>query len=224
MTRTPFDVIGIGNAIVDIVSPVDDQTIERLGMTKGAMTLVDEKRSGYLRAYMQQCVQLCGGSAAIAALGARVGYIGKVRDDALGNAFRHDLAALGVHYPTGPEPAGPPTAHCLIFVTPDAQRTMNTYLGACTNLTSRDIHRDVIEASHILYLEGYLFDPPHAQEAFREAASMAHAGQTAGCPVPFRRLLCGTASGSLHPSSRASHRYSFRQRGRDKGSTRDRRD
>ncbi len=180
MTRTRFDVTGIGNAIVDIVSAVDDQTIGRLGMTKGAIMLVDENRSSYLRAYMQPCVQLCGGSAAstvagLAALGATVGYIGKVRDDALGDAFRHDLAVLGVHYVTGSELAGPPTAHCLIFVTPDAQRTMNTYLGACASLTSRDIDRDVIEASYILYLEGYLFDRPHAQDAFREAARLAHA-------------------------------------------------
>jgi sugar/nucleoside kinase (ribokinase family) len=179
VNRAALDVTGIGNAIVDIISSADDVTIARLQMSKATMTLINQERSEQLRELMGPRVQLSGGSAGntiagLASLGAKVGYIGKIRDDELGDAFRHDITSMGVRYPTPPAVDGPPTAHCLIFVTPDAQRTMNTYLGACVNLTVHDLDREMIEASRILYLEGYLFDPPNAQNAFRAAAEMAH--------------------------------------------------
>jgi sugar/nucleoside kinase (ribokinase family) len=180
VNRAALDVTGIGNAIVDIISSADDVTIARLQMSKATMTLINQERSEQLRELMGPRVQLSGGSAGntiagLASLGAKVGYIGKIRDDELGDAFRHDITSTGVRYPTPAAVDGPPTAHCLIFVTPDAQRTMNTYLGACINLTVHDLDREMIEASRILYLEGYLFDPPNAQNAFRAAADMAHA-------------------------------------------------
>ena len=180
MNRAALDATGIGNAIVDIISFADDATIARLEMSKATMTLINQERSEQLRELMGPCVQLSGGSAGntiagLASLGAKVGYIGKIRNDELGDAFRHDIMSMGVQYPTPPAVDGPPTAHCMICVTPDAQRTMNTYLGACVNLTVHDLDREMIEASKILYLEGYLFDPPNAQNAFRAAAEMAHA-------------------------------------------------
>jgi sugar/nucleoside kinase (ribokinase family) len=178
--RAALDVTGIGNPIVDIISSADDATIVRLQMSKATMALINQERSEQIRELMGPCVQLSGGSAGntiagLASLGAKVGYIGKIRADELGDAFRHDLMSMGVRYSTPPAVDGPPTAHCLIFVTPDAQRTMNTYLGACVNLTVHDLDREMIEASRILYLEGYLFDPPNAQNAFRSAADTAHA-------------------------------------------------
>jgi sugar/nucleoside kinase (ribokinase family) len=177
-----LDVTGIGNAIVDIISSADDATIVRLQMSKATMALINQERSEQLRGLMGPCVQLSGGSAGntiagLALLGAKVGYIGKIRDDELGDAFRQDIMSMGIQYPTPPAVDGPPTGHCMIFVTPDAQRTMNTYLGACVNLTVHDLDREMIEASAILYLEGYLFDPPNAQNAFRVAADMAHAAE-----------------------------------------------
>ncbi|WP_426440452.1 adenosine kinase [Bradyrhizobium genosp. P] len=180
MSKAALDVTGIGNAIVDIISHADDATIVRLQMSKATMALINLERSEQLRKLMGPSVQLSGGSAGntiagLASLGAKVGYIGKIRGDALGDAFRHDIISMGVQYPTPPALDGPPTAHCVIFVTPDAQRTMNTYLGACVNLTVHDLDREMIEAATIVYLEGYLFDLPNAQNAFRAAADMAHA-------------------------------------------------
>jgi len=174
------DVTGIGNAIVDVIYRTDDATVTRLGLPKAAMTLIDQEMSIELQKHMKACprIQLSGGSAAntiagLASLGAKVGYIGKVHDDWLGNVFRADMASLGVRYATRPATDGPATAHCLILVTPDAQRTMNTYLGACVCLKVKDLDLELIRSSSILYLEGYLFDPPNAQEAFRFAARTA---------------------------------------------------
>jgi sugar/nucleoside kinase (ribokinase family) len=180
VSRAALDVTGIGNAIVDIIFPTDDATIIRLDMSKAAMTLISLERSEQLRQLNRPRLQLSGGSAGntiagLASLGAKVGYIGKIGDDELGDVFRHDMTSMGVQYRTPPAIDGPPTAHCMIFVTQDAQRTMNTYLGACVNLTVQDLDREMIETSSILYLEGYLFDPPNAQDAFRAAAHMAHA-------------------------------------------------
>jgi sugar/nucleoside kinase (ribokinase family) len=128
---------------------------------------------------MGPAVQLSGGSAGytiagIASFGGNAGYIGKVRDDTLGRVFRHDITAAAVKFPTPPAPDGPATARCLIFVTPDAQRTMNTYLGACASLSPADMDEELIRAAKITYLEGYLYDPPLAQEAFHRAAEIAH--------------------------------------------------
>jgi sugar/nucleoside kinase (ribokinase family) len=174
-----LDVVGIGNAIVDVIAHADDEFLARNEMTKGAMTLIDEPRAERIYALMGRGRESSGGSAGntvagIASLGGKAGYIGKVRDDALGRAYRHDITNAGIVFTTPPATGGPSTALCLILVTPDAQRTMNTYLGACVNLSPADIDRALIESAQITYLEGYLFDPPLAQEAFREASRIAH--------------------------------------------------
>ncbi len=143
------------------------------------MTLIDAARAEALYAKMGPAVESSGGSAAntmagLASLGGSGGYIGKVRDDLLGQVFRHDITATGVRFETPPAAAGPGTARCLILVTPDGQRTMATYLGACVELGPEDIDAALIAAAQVTYLEGYLFDPPRAQEAFRRAAAIAH--------------------------------------------------
>lgn len=174
-----LDVIGIGNALVDVLSHADDELVERLGIPKGGMTLVDEDRSAELYGVMGPGIEISGGSAAntivgIASFGGRAQYIGKVRDDQLGAVFAHDLRATGVRYTTPLATDGPATGCCLIMVTPDAQRTMNTYLGASVRLGPDDVDAESISAAAVLYLEGYLFDEPEAQEAFRLAARHAH--------------------------------------------------
>ena len=180
MTPPRFDILGIGNAMVDVLAAVDDQFLARHTMSKGAMALIDTDTANRLYAAMPPAQETSGGSAAntcvvAAGLGARVAYVGKVADDQLGTIFRHDITAAGVHFPTAPLLAGAPTARCLILVTPDGQRTMNTYLGACVTLSSDDVDTALVADSAFLYLEGYLFDPPAAQAAFRAAATAAHA-------------------------------------------------
>jgi sugar/nucleoside kinase (ribokinase family) len=180
MTEPTYDILGIGNAIVDVVAQTDDAFLSRHDMHKGAMILIDAAMADTIYAAMPAGQESSGGSAAntcavAAGLGARVGYIGKVADDQLGGVFRHDINAVGVHFPTAPLSGGAPTARCLILVTPDGQRTMNTFLGACVTLTTDDVDTDLVAASAITYLEGYLFDPPEAQAAFRKAAAAAHA-------------------------------------------------
>ena len=180
MQAPEFDLIGIGNAIVDVVASADEEFISKHDMRKGGMALIGPDTAEALTAAMPPGQESSGGSAAntcaiAAGLGARVAYLGKVADDQLGRVFRHDITAAGVHFPTAPLRGGAPTARCLILVTPDAQRTMNTYLGACTAFDAADLDRDLVAASAIIYLEGYLFDPPAAQAAFRQAAAAAHA-------------------------------------------------
>jgi sugar/nucleoside kinase (ribokinase family) len=175
-----LDVIGIGNALVDVLSHESDEFIRRQGLAKGTMHLIDEARAGQLYGAMGPGTEVSGGSAAntivgVASFGGRAHYIGKVRDDQLGEVFGHDLRSTGVGYDTPPATGGPPTGRCLILVTPDAQRTMNTFLGASVHLGPSDIDPKLIARSRIVYLEGYLFDPPRAQEAFRAAARFAHA-------------------------------------------------
>jgi len=177
---TTLDVVAIGNAIVDIIGNADDAFLADQGMAKGAMSLIDEARAETIYAAMGPAIELSGGSAGntvagLASLGSKAGYIGKVRDDQLGAVFRHDVKAAGVSFDTPAAVSGPATARCLILVTPDAQRTMNTYLGACVNLTSDDIDEGLIASAQVTYLEGYLFDPPEAKKAFRKAAAIAHA-------------------------------------------------
>jgi sugar/nucleoside kinase (ribokinase family) len=177
---TRFDIIGIGNAIVDVVAQAEDTFLSRHDMRKGAMTLIDAEAAEVLYAAMPPGQESSGGSAAntcavAAALGARVAYLGKVADDQLGKVFSHDMTATGVHFPSAPLYGGAPTARCLIVVTPDAQRTMHTYLGACVSFDEADVNEALIADSAVLYLEGYLFDPPAAQRAFRRAAAAAHA-------------------------------------------------
>ena len=179
MAEPELDVIGIGNALVDILSHADDALLARQGLVKGTMHLVDEARAHDLYAAMGPGVEMSGGSAAntvvgVASFGGRAHYVGKVRDDQLGEVFGHDLRATGVGYDTPRATSGPPTGRCLILVTPDAQRTMSTFLGASVRLGPADVDRRLIARGKILYLEGYLFDPPEAQEAFRAAAAIAH--------------------------------------------------
>jgi fructokinase len=180
MSAPRFDLTGIGNAIVDLLALTDDSFLSRHNMRKGGMTLIDADTAARLTAQMQNGQTASGGSVAnscavAAALGARVAFLGKVAADPLGEAFRRDITAHGVHYPTAPLMAGAPTARCLILVTPDGQRTMNTYLGAGGEFSLADLDETVIATSAITYFEGYLFDPPAAQLAFAEAARMARA-------------------------------------------------
>ena len=179
MTLASIDVVGIGNAIVDVIAHGEDEFLAREGLVKGTMTLIDADRADALYRMMGPAIEASGGSAGntmagIASLGGTGAYIGKVRDDFLGRVYRHDITAAGVRFDTPAATAGPGTARCLILVTPDGQRTMNTYLGACVELGRADIDPDVIAAAQVTYLEGYLFDPPQAQEAFRKAAAIAH--------------------------------------------------
>lgn len=179
MQPPELDVVGIGNAIVDIIAHADDAFLAEHGMQKGGMMLIDEAKAEALYGAMGPTVQLSGGSAAntiagLASLGSVTGYIGKVKEDTLGQIFRHDIRSAGVRFPTQPAQDGPSTARCLIFVTADAQRTMNTYLGASANLSPADVDEGLIRSAKITYLEGYLYDPPHAKAAFHRAAEIAH--------------------------------------------------
>jgi len=174
-----YDILGIGNAIVDVVGAVDDSFLSRHDMHKGAMALIDARTAEAIYAAMPPAKETSGGSAAntcavAANLGARVAYLGKVAGDQLGNVFAHDIKASGVHFPSAPLTGGTPTARCMILVTPDGQRTMNTFLGACVTLGEDDVDDRLVAASSVVYLEGYLFDPPAAQAAFYKAARAAH--------------------------------------------------
>ena len=178
MSSPRFDITGIGNAIVDVVSPADHGFLSKHDMHPGSMALIDADRAEALYVAMPPGQESSGGSVAnscavAAALGARVAYLGKVADDALGGVFRTEIGASGVHFPSAPLVAGAPTARCLILVTPDGQRTMNTFLGACVAFGESDVDEALIADSAVLYLEGYLFDPPAAQAAFRKAARAA---------------------------------------------------
>lgn len=179
MAAPSLDVVGIGNAMVDVLARTDDGFLAKQGLVKGTTALIDAARAESLYAQMGPGIEMSGGSVAntiagVASLGGKGAYIGKVRDDQLGSVFAHDLRSIGVRYDTPPSTEGPATARCLILVTPDAQRTMNTYLGACVDLRARDIDRDLIQQAQVVYLEGYLFDPPQAKDAFRQAAEIAH--------------------------------------------------
>jgi sugar/nucleoside kinase (ribokinase family) len=175
-----FDVLGIGNAIVDVISRADEAFLKTHALAKGAMTLIDEARAEQLYAAMGPGVEISGGScgntmAGIASFGGKGAYFGKVRNDQLGAVFAHDLRATGVSFDTAQATEGPATARCLILVTPDAQRTMNTYLGACTRLGPADIDVKVVQSSQVTYVEGYLWDPPEAKKAVLKAFDAAHA-------------------------------------------------
>ncbi|MBV9828564.1 MAG: adenosine kinase [Alphaproteobacteria bacterium] len=179
MKSAALDVVGIGNAIVDVIAHSDEQFLAAEGFAKGAMTLIDAERAEALYQKIGPAIESSGGSAGntmagIASLGGKGGYIGKVRNDLLGDVFRHDITAIGVQFTTPSADHGAGTARCLIMVTSDGQRTMGTFLGACVDLGPEDIDVDLIAAAQVTYLEGYLFDPPRAQEAFRKAAAAAH--------------------------------------------------
>jgi sugar/nucleoside kinase (ribokinase family) len=179
MTAARYDVLGIGNAIVDVLARTDDDFLVRQNMRKGAMTLIDEERATSIYDAMGPAVEISGGSAAntivgCASLGGRAAFVGKVRDDELGRVFAHDIRAAGVAFDTPPAFDGPSTARCYVLVSPDGERTMNTYLGAAQDLHPSDIDPATIAASAITYLEGYLWDPKHAKDAFLKAAAAAH--------------------------------------------------
>ena len=178
MTQAAYDVLGVGNAIVDILAQTDEAFLDRHGMAKGGMTLVDEAQAHAIYAAMGSGVEASGGSAGntiagVASFGGKAAFIGRVKDDEFGKIFAHDLRSLGVAFETPAAKDGPATARCLVLVTSDAQRTMNTHLGACVELTEDDIDPALVAAAQVTYLEGYLFDPPRAKEAFRKAARLA---------------------------------------------------
>lgn len=179
MSDEELDVVAVGNAMVDVMANTDDEFLAQRGITKGGMVLIDEKEADTLYAAMGPGVEaISGGSAAntmagLASLGGKPGYLGKVSGDALGDIFSNDMRAAGIHYATPPAGTGPATARCLILVTPDAQRTMNTYLGACVNFGPNDLDEDLIRRSKVTYLEGYLWDRPLAKEAFVKASEIA---------------------------------------------------
>jgi sugar/nucleoside kinase (ribokinase family) len=180
MAGSEFDVLCIGNAIVDVIARVEEDFVIRHGLVKGSMNLIDEARAEELYADMGQAIEVSGGSAGntaagVASLGGKAAYFGKVKGDQLGAIFRHDMRAQGVAFDSVPAQDGPATARSFILVTPDSERTMNTYLGACVNFTVADVDKKVVEAAQVTYMEGYLWDRPEAKEAFKLAAKIARA-------------------------------------------------
>lgn len=179
MTAPRYDVLGIGNAIVDVIARAEDDFLVAQGMHKGTMALIDEARAKTIYAAMGPAVESSGGSAAntivgVASFGAKAAFVGKVKNDDLGGIFTHDIRAANVAFDTSPASGGPSTARCYIMVTPDGERTMNTYLGAAQDLKPGDIDEAQVANAAVTYLEGYLWDPPKAKEAFIKAAEIAH--------------------------------------------------
>lgn len=184
MSEPKYDVIAIGNAIVDVMAPAEDALVEGLGMVRGGMALIDTERANELYAAMGSGVEISGGSAAntlagLSALGAKCAFIGQVADDQLGEIFAHDIRAGGIDYATPPRPGEPPTGRCLIFVSPDGQRTMNTFLGASHYLPLAALDKQAVRDASVLYLEGYMWDPPEPRQVMRNAIEVARkAGRT----------------------------------------------
>lgn len=179
MTSAKYDVLAIGNAIFDVLVQTDEAFLAQHGMAKGGMALIDEERALAIYTAMGPAVEMSGGSAAntivgIAGFGARAAYVGKVKDDQIGRMYSHDIRAAQVAFETAPATGGPATGCSYILVTPDGERTMNTYLGAAQDLTPGDIDPEQIAASAMVYLEGYLWDPKNAKEAFLKASTIAH--------------------------------------------------
>ncbi|MGE0880237.1 MAG: adenosine kinase [Acidimicrobiia bacterium] len=176
-----YDVVGIGNALVDVITHADDHFLDDEGLVKGSMMLIDTERAVKLYSAMGAGIEMSGGSAAntmcgVASFGGHAAYIGKVADDQLGEVFGHDLRAVGVGFSAPPAMLGVPTGRCLILVTPDAQRTMNTYLGVSELLGPDDVDDALVAKGKVLYMEGYLWDRPEAMAAYRKAAKVAHGG------------------------------------------------
>jgi len=174
-----LDVVGIGNALVDVLTHETDEFLEANGLVKGSMTLIDTDRAEELYAAMGSGIEVSGGSAAntasgIASFGGKAAYIGRVFDDQLGAVFAHDLRSTGVVFRAAPATEGPPTGRCLIVVTPDAQRTMNTYLGSSEYFGPEHVDTELIASAQVTFLEGYLFDRPEAKEAYWKASRVAH--------------------------------------------------
>jgi sugar/nucleoside kinase (ribokinase family) len=174
-----YDVVGIGHAIVDVIARAEEDFLISHGMHKGGMQLIDETRAQAVYDEMGPAIEISGGSAAntivgVASFGERAAFVGKAKEDELGHTFAHDIRAAGVAFTTPLSADGPSTGRCYILVTPDGERTMNTYLGAAQHLAPEDVDAELIGASAITYLEGYLWDPRDAKEAFRRAATLAH--------------------------------------------------
>lgn len=179
MSDPRFDVLGIGNAIFDVLANVEEDFLVRENLVKGSMRLIDAEEAVRLYDKMGPATRISGGSAGntiagIASFGGAASYIGKVADDELGAAYGHDMRSIGAHFETSPLSSGTPTARSMILVTPDGERTMNTYLGACVDLTVDDIDPEVVQNSQITYMEGYLWDPDEAKDAFRKAMQLSH--------------------------------------------------
>ena len=179
MAEPKLDVLTIGNAIVDVLAHAEDDFLVMEGLVKGSMRLIDGAEADRLYDHMGPAELISGGcagntAAGVASFGGRAGFIGKVAEDELGHFYRHDMKALGIAFPTPPVTDGTPTARSMILITPDGERTMNTFLAACQELTPADIDKKTVESAAITYLEGYLWDPPKAKEAFRIAARIAH--------------------------------------------------
>jgi sugar/nucleoside kinase (ribokinase family) len=179
VVKIQFDVLGIGNAMLDVIVHADDAFLSDNDLVKGAMSLIDADTAQALYAKSGPAVECSGGSAGntiscLASLGSKAAYVGKVYNDQLGHAFIHDIRSLGIHFETALAIDGPPTATCLVIVTPDAERTMQTFLGACIGLGPDDIVEADVAASAVTYMEGYLWDPEDAKAAFLKAADIAH--------------------------------------------------
>jgi adenosine kinase len=179
MASARNDVLGIGNAIVDVIARAEEDFLLAQSMRKGTMALIDEARAQAIYDAMGPAIEMSGGSAAntivgLSSLGARAAFVGKIKDDQLGRAYSHDIRAAGVSFATKPAVAGPSTGRCYVLVTPDGERTMNTYLGAAQDLSPDDIDAETVAASAVTYLEGYLWDPKNAKAAFLKAAKIAH--------------------------------------------------
>lgn len=182
MTSAPastIDVVGVGNALVDVLSHESDAFLAEYGLVKGSMALIDAERADVLYGAMGPATEISGGSCAntmvgIASFGGQAAFIGRVHDDQLGDVFAHDISASGVGFDVPAAAAGAPTGRCLILVTPDAERTQNTFLGAASELGPDDVDAELVAKGQVTYLEGYLFDQPLAKEAFRSAARLAH--------------------------------------------------
>ena len=221
MTTPRYDVLAIGNAIVDVMAPADDALLAREGLTKGGMMLIDAERATSLYAAMGPAQEISGGSAAntlagLAAMGCKCAFIGQVADDQLGEVFAHDVRALGIDYATPVRAGEAPTARCLILVTPDGQRTMNTFLGASQFLPASALDPAMIQDAAVLYLEGYLWDPEEPRAAMRAAMDAA---RSAGRKIAFTLVRClrdRPLSRRLPRSARPGHdRHPVRQRSRD---------
>jgi sugar/nucleoside kinase (ribokinase family) len=215
MPQAPIDVLTIGNAIVDVLARVEDGFLEQNKLTKAAMRLIEEPEAHHLYDLIGPSVIISGGSAAntaagIASFGGTASFIGKVRDDQLGEFFTHNIRAAGVSFAVSPSNSGPATARSFILVTADGERTMNTYLGACVTLSEADIETSAVEQAQITYLEGYLWDPPAAKQAFIKAARLAR-GETKSGADAVRLVLRRPSSKELPGTHRPRHRHLVRQ-------------
>ncbi len=225
--RGRIDVLGIGNAIVDVVAYAEDALVARLGLARGTMTLVDEEQIELLYRRMGPAREVSGGScantmAALASLGAGAAYIGRVKDDALGRVFAHDIRAAGVIFESEPAAEGPVTARCLIFVTPDAQRTMQTYLGACVELGPENVDEDSRRPRRHHLSRGLSLGPPRGQGRVPQGGGDLPSPRRPAGAHPLRPLLRRPVAGGVPRARRAAGGHTFRERGRDHLALRDR--